>query len=56
MSELERVRALVEVAIDDAMLAYKINKGHGAPADALGYDAGRIDGLKQALEILNATY
>ncbi len=38
--------------IDNAIENYKSNKKAGAPAGSLAFDSGRVDGLRQALEIL----
>ena len=42
--------------IDNALENYKSNKKAGSPAESLAYDSGRIDGLKQAFEIVEKTF
>jgi hypothetical protein len=40
-------------AMQDATSVYIANKESGSTALSLAYDSGRIDGLKQALEIID---
>ena len=45
----------LQEAIDNALENYKSNK-KTASQESLAYDMGRIDGLRQAAEILEKTY
>ena len=45
----EELKETIENAIEN----YKSNKDSGTPAESLAFDAGRIDGLKTALKIIN---
>lgn len=45
----------LQQAIENAIETYQANKNSGSPAESLAFDNGRIDGLKQALEILRGT-
>lgn len=42
----------VKEAHADALRVYELNKEYGAPGQSVAFDSGRVDGLKQALEIL----
>ena len=46
----------LQEAINNALENYKSNKKSGSPAESLSYDMGRIDGLKQVMEIVEKTY
>jgi len=50
-----RIEKLQE-EIDNAILNYKLNKESGSPAESLAFDAGRIDGLKTAMGIVERTF
>jgi hypothetical protein len=40
-------------ALHDATSVYIANKQTGSPAQSTAFDAGRIDGLKQSLQIID---
>lgn len=42
----------LEAAIDDAKRVYKTGRDAGQDAVSVGFDAGRVDGLRMALEIV----
>jgi hypothetical protein len=42
----------LEKAIEQAIDVYETNKRNGSPGLSTAYDSGRIDGLRQALEII----
>ncbi len=48
MTALEKLRAELNTALADARRVYEADKG----GPSAGFDSGRYDGLKQALEIL----
>jgi hypothetical protein len=48
--DLEKVRARLVMALDNAMAVYEADKGKSSAA----FDSGRYDGLKEALAILDA--
>ena len=41
--------------INNTLQNYKSNKKNNSPTDSLAFDAGRIDGLKRAMEIIEKT-
>lgn len=51
MDTAGKIREALEAAIE----SYRANQKAGSPAESLAFDNGRIDGLKQALEIVEAT-
>lgn len=46
-------RALVD-ARDDALRVYEANRAGGSPGQSVAFDSGRYDGLKQAIETVDA--
>lgn len=52
MTDTERVRKAIDSALWDAREVHESNEKAGAALESIAYDAGRCDGLKQALEII----
>ena len=46
------VQEKLQDALDDALRVYKADKATGDDALSTAWNAGRVDGLKQALDIL----
>jgi hypothetical protein len=44
--------AALQTAYDAALIVYRTDRQSGADGIAIAFDAGRVDGLKQALEII----
>ena len=44
----------LQEAYENALETYKANRKTNSPKDSLAYDQGRIDGLKQSLEIVDS--
>lgn len=52
MTELETLEKAIGLALGYARDAHDRDKESGADSVSIAYDAGRYDGLKQALDIL----
>jgi hypothetical protein len=44
--------AALQTAYDSALAVYRTDRESGADGIAIAFDAGRVDGLKQALELV----
>ena len=55
MNKPSDIRERIQEAYADAMRVHEANKEHGSTALSIAFDAGRIDGLKQALELIDET-
>ncbi len=55
MNQSSDIRERIQEAYAEAMRVHEANKGYGSTALSIAYDAGRIDGLKQALELIDKT-
>lgn len=51
---MDTIREALERALEDAKRGYKSNKESGSPAESTAYDAGRIAGLQEAIEIVDS--
>jgi len=51
MTYLESLRSRLSTAMDDARQVYQADRDSGGPSK--DFDAGRFEGLKEALELVN---
>jgi hypothetical protein len=48
----KNIIASIQTAYDAALAVYRADRQSGADGVAIAFDAGRVDGLKQALELV----
>ena len=48
----ENIQGQLQALLDDALRTYKANRDAHADAVSIAFDAGRVDGLKEALEAI----
>lgn len=46
--------AAIAAMLDDALRVYRANQAAGADPVSIAFDAGRVDGIKQVLEAMEA--
>ena len=46
--------AAITAMLDDALRVYRANQADGADPVSIAFDAGRVDGIKQVLEAMEA--
>ena len=48
----ERILADLQEQLQDAIQVHQANRDGGSTAESVAFDAGRVDGLKHAIEIV----
>lgn len=53
MKDLDKLRKELDAEWNDAVRVHAANRDGGSPIQSVAYDAGRVAGLKQAIEAID---